>query len=477
MKTAAAYIRVSTDDQLEYSPDSQLGKIREYVKNNDMILPEEFIFREDEGISGKKAEKRPEFMRMIGIAKRRPKPFDTIIVWKFSRFARSRQDSIVYKSMLRKQCGIDVVSVTEQLGDDKLSIIVEAMIEAMDEYYSINLAEEVRRGMNEKVARGEPVTAPAFGYLIQNKKYCIDQGAAPTVRMIYNDYISGMGCRAIAAKLNNMGIRTKRGGLWENRTVEYVLRNPVYIGKIRWNPARKTRRFFDDPAIFLTDGGHEHLIDNETWQKAQDRFIKNKMMYGKYSGEKAPSKFMLQGLVKCSSCGSTLTRSIGGSMQCQAYAHGKCNVSHSVLTAKLEEMVLSTIEINLKFGDISLVQKTAPETENQNEAIEKQIIREKQKLLRIKEAYENGVDTLEEYQVNKRKITEQIEYLQDKKSIRKSEPKGEPTKKSRAKQSSAIKQLRNADISAEQKNILLRTFIEKIVFDREKNQVQIFYYY
>ena len=66
MKIAAAYIRVSTDDQLEYSPDSQLEKIREYAKSNDMILPEEFVFREDEGISGKKAEKRPEFMRMIG---------------------------------------------------------------------------------------------------------------------------------------------------------------------------------------------------------------------------------------------------------------------------------------------------------------------------------------------------------------------------------------------------------------------------
>jgi site-specific DNA recombinase len=169
MKTAAAYIRVSTDDQLEYSPDSQLEKIREYAAANNMILPEKYIFREEEGISGKKAERRPEFMRMIGTAKQKPKPFDAIIVWKFSRFARNREDSIVYKSMLRKQYGIDVLSVTEQLGDDKMSIIVEAMIEAMDEYYSINLAEEVRRGMNEKVMRGEPVSIPPFGYTIQEK--------------------------------------------------------------------------------------------------------------------------------------------------------------------------------------------------------------------------------------------------------------------------------------------------------------------
>ena len=134
MRTAAAYIRVSTDGQLEYSPDSQLKVIRDYAQKHDFLLPEAYIFREEEGISGKEAKKRPAFMRMIGIAKQKPKPFDCIILWKFSRFARSRRDSIVYKTMLRKQLGIDVVSVTEQLGDDKLSLLLEAVIEAMDEY-------------------------------------------------------------------------------------------------------------------------------------------------------------------------------------------------------------------------------------------------------------------------------------------------------------------------------------------------------
>ena len=132
MKIAAAYIRVSTDGQLEYSPDSQLKVVRDYAQKNGMLLPESFIFQEEEGISGKQAEKRPAFMRMVGMAKQKPKPFDCILLWKFSRFARSRRDSIVYKTMLRKQLGIDVISVTEQLGDDKLSLLLEAVIEAMD---------------------------------------------------------------------------------------------------------------------------------------------------------------------------------------------------------------------------------------------------------------------------------------------------------------------------------------------------------
>lgn len=153
MNTAAAYIRVSTDDQIEFSPDSQLKAIRKYAKDHELILPDEFIFV-DEGISGRKADKRPSFQRMIGTAKLKPKPFDVILLWKFSRFARNRQDSIVYKSMLRKQCGIDVISISEQLSEDNTSVLIEALIEAMDEYYSLNLAEEVKRGMSEKFSRG-----------------------------------------------------------------------------------------------------------------------------------------------------------------------------------------------------------------------------------------------------------------------------------------------------------------------------------
>ena len=153
MKVAAAYIRVSTDDQVEFSPDSQRKALKNYADKNGMLLPSEFIFL-DEGISGKNTKKRTAFNTMIALAKTKPKPFDVILVWKFSRFARNREDSVVYKSMLRKELNIDVVSISESVGDDKMSILFEAMIEAMDEYYSINLAEEVKRGMTEKAKRG-----------------------------------------------------------------------------------------------------------------------------------------------------------------------------------------------------------------------------------------------------------------------------------------------------------------------------------
>lgn len=95
MRIGAAYIRVSTDDQMELSPDSQLKQIKEYANAHDILLSPDYIFREDEGRSGRNAAKRPEFQRMIGLAKAKPKPFDIILLWKFSRFARNREDSVV----------------------------------------------------------------------------------------------------------------------------------------------------------------------------------------------------------------------------------------------------------------------------------------------------------------------------------------------------------------------------------------------
>lgn len=73
MKIAAAYIRVSTDDQVEYSPDSQLTEIRKYAKAHDMTVPPDLVFV-DEGISGKNTAKRPGFNAMIGASQNQTAP-------------------------------------------------------------------------------------------------------------------------------------------------------------------------------------------------------------------------------------------------------------------------------------------------------------------------------------------------------------------------------------------------------------------
>ena len=128
MKTAAAYIRVSTDEQTEHSPDSQLKEIRNYADRHGLILDPSHIYI-DAGVSGRKAKKRPQFLKMIATAKGEPSPFSVVLVWKFSRFARNQEESIVYKSLLNRECGVEVVSITEETQDKMFGSLVERMIE------------------------------------------------------------------------------------------------------------------------------------------------------------------------------------------------------------------------------------------------------------------------------------------------------------------------------------------------------------
>ena len=123
----AAYIRVSDERQDEYSPDSQLKKIREYARKEGCIIPDEYVFYDD-GISGKNTKNRTNFNNMIAMAKEKEHPFDTIYVWKFSRFARNQEEAIVYKNLLRKN-GISVKSVSEPIPDDHFGTLIERVIE------------------------------------------------------------------------------------------------------------------------------------------------------------------------------------------------------------------------------------------------------------------------------------------------------------------------------------------------------------
>lgn len=118
MRIGAAYIRVSTDDQLDISPASQLDVIMKHTKEHDVYIPPEFIFIERTGKSGKRADNRPEFQRMISIAKQKPRPFEILYVWKFSRFARNQEESMFYKGLLRKKLKIEVESISEPIAEE-----------------------------------------------------------------------------------------------------------------------------------------------------------------------------------------------------------------------------------------------------------------------------------------------------------------------------------------------------------------------
>jgi DNA invertase Pin-like site-specific DNA recombinase len=483
-RIGAAYIRVSDERQDEYSPDSQLKKIREYAKKDEVAIPDEFVFYDD-GISGRSVKKRNDFNRMIAYAKEKEHPFEVIYVWKFSRFARNQEEAIVYKNLLKKK-NVSVVSVSEPIPEGHFGTLIERIIEWMDEYYSINLSTEVQRGMAEKISRGEPVSSAPYGYKMGDKVLLINEGQANIVREVFNRYGNGEGTRRIATNLSERGILTNRGNGPDNRWVDYILHNPVYIGKLRWSTEGKrpvNRRKFDDDCIMLVDGYHEPIISFELWEKVQARLKEGRQKYPKYAKKEQAVMMMTKGLIRCSSCGGTLAMATIGKtvknktprMQCCNYNSGKCTTSHSVTVPRIESAILDGIKQAVDTQQFTLSPERKSEVAKAVPDYAKLIASEEKKLERAKSAYLNEIDTIEEYKQNKANIERRIAELIMERDSTSPQEKFD-TSAFANKVIGVLEYLQDDEASLEAKNEALRTIVDKIVYDKATENVAIYFY-
>lgn len=484
LKIGAAYIRVSDERQDEYSPDSQLKKIREYAAKEGYIIPDEYVFYDD-GISGKNVKNRENFNQMIAVAKEKDRPFDKIYVWKLSRFARNQEQSIVYKNLLRKT-GVSVVSVSEPLPDGPFGSLIERIIEWMDEFYLINLGAEVTRGMTEKASRGEPVVPAPFGYINAEKTYLPDEesGSASAVKEIFERYANGEKQREIAISLGQRGIRTKQGNMPENRWVEYILRNPAYISKMRWTSDGSravSRKDYESESIAIYDGNWQPLISIELWEKVQKMLDEQKKAYPKYAKRQQPIEYMLKGLVRCSACEGpiAMASAVSGkskvrTMQCCNYSRGRCHTSHSITMPKIEASFIQGLKESIENKQFTFAPTQKKKTGTPTVDYDKLIAVEERKLARAKEAYLNEIDTIEQYKQNKREITARIDELkakQKKETICEVDPTAFANKVL-----SILEFIEKEDVSVTAKNEALHTIIEKVVYEKAKGNLAIYFH-
>lgn len=484
LRIGAAYIRVSDERQDEYSPDSQLKKIREAAAKDGYMIPDEYVFYDD-GISGKSTKKRDDFNRMIAIAKEKTHPFDRIYVWKFSRFARNQEESMVYKNLLRKR-DVTVISVSEPIPEGHFGSLIERIIEWTDEYYLVNLGVEVTRGMTEKASRGEPTCAPPFGYIMKDGKYYPDEesGKANIVREVFTLYSNGVGQREIAIMLGERGVRTKYGNMPENRWIEYMLRNSCYIGKIRYTTdgtKAVSRRKLDNENIMVVDGHHEPLISMELWDKVQKMLDAQKKAYPKYAKREQPVQYMLKGLVRCSSCGGPLSMASAVSgkskvrtMQCCNYSRGSCHVSHSITMPKIEASFLEGIKYAVENKQFTIAPRVPKKQEQNLIDFDKLIAVEERRLERAKEAYLAEIDTIEQYGQNKKEISARIAELierRDKEIIKEIDIDAFSKRVAET-----LEFIERDDVTHQAKNEALHNIIEKIVFEKAKGNLAIYFH-
>lgn len=473
MHYGALYIRVSTDKQEELSPDAQRRLLLDYASSHNIFISPDLIFTEN-GISGRKADKRPEFQRMISLAKTDDPPFDVILVWKYSRFARNQEESIVYKSMLKKQHSIDVISITEPLAEGPFGSLIERIIEWMDEYYSINLSAEVTRGMTEKAMRGGYQTSPALGYAApgHNQPFTVVPDEARIVQYIFDQYVNNhRDPTAIARALNERRLLTKRGNPFDRRSVAYILRNRFYIGKVIWNGIER-------------DGVHETFVAPELFAAANDR-LETTFRPAHRRNVSACGHWM-SGLVKCSICGSSLAYNAGKYpyFHCWKYAKGSHPGSSCISERKLTAAVLDYFDRLLSGEDFALDYQdlsAGPDPADDVALYEKELEKMDMRMMRIREAYEAGVDSLEEYKENRQRLSRECDRLRELRdqaaAARKQMPEDAGKQEVLQKIRTMYDLIRDDDVNYETKGAFMRSLVEKIVWDKDAGTLSFYLYH
>ena len=295
----ALYARYSSDNQRSESIDAQLRAMKAYCEQNKFVIVETYI---NEARSAT-TDNRPSFQKMIADSANHS--FNILLVHKLDRFARNRYDSAVYKRELKKN-GVQVYSVLENLDNSPESIMMEAVLEGMAEYYSQNLGREVIKGMRENALKCIHTGGkPPLGYDVdpETKKLVINEYEAETVRLIFDMYDKNYSYNAMIKVLDEQGRTTKSGSSFKKTSFNSILKQEKYKGTFVWN--RAASKNFDDThnshaskplnEQVRVDGGCAAIVDEALFNRVQDKMNDNRKSNLRSGGKR---HYMLGGMGK-----------------------------------------------------------------------------------------------------------------------------------------------------------------------------------
>ena len=283
------YIRVSTTEQAElgYSLKAQEEVCRDYAKRNNYNVLKVFV---EKGESAKTTN-RTELKKLLNYIQIKHKEIDYLIVFKLDRLSRNLFDYATLINILSKY-GIIIKSATETISETPEGKLMQNIIASFAQYDNDQRSQRTISGMKQAIKEGRWVWHTPFGYSFRSrnqKSYLVPSKDKDIVNKIFVSFVNGKKQYEIIEELNRNGIKIKK------QKVNDILRNPVYIGKIR-------TKFFDE----LIGGIHKPLIDELTFYKAQDILSgKPKSTYKSNTFEDFP----LRKFLKCPKCGRNLTGS------------------------------------------------------------------------------------------------------------------------------------------------------------------------
>ncbi|QYM76467.1 recombinase family protein [Leucobacter luti] len=297
--SAVSYIRVSTLRQAErgserdgFSIPAQREANLRQAHGLGSLIAAEFV---DRGHSGRSCD-RPALKRMLSYL--REHSIDYVIVHKLDRLARSRADDIAITQAIR-DTGAQLVSSSESIDASPNGTLLHGIMASIAEFYSRNLAQEVMKGMRQKVIQGGTPSRAPIGYLNVRQQtdegrefrtVVIDPERAPHVAWAFESYAAGgWSVTQLLVELEKRGLRTRPtparpAAVPTVTSFHRVLTNPYYKGIVTMNGAQHA-------------GSHEPLISAATWDTVQ------RLLKARRSGERSRiHTHYLKSTVYCFSC-------------------------------------------------------------------------------------------------------------------------------------------------------------------------------
>lgn len=355
MKNAVLYARYSSNMKTENSIEAQKLAIYAYAKDNGFKIISEYI---DRAKSGTTVAKRDEFNRML--SESAEGEFDYVIVHKFDRFARNRNDSRASKRILEEN-GVKVISVLEPMSDNPEGIIMEGLAETMSEYYSANLSREVKKGFNVRALKCQNNGGrPPLGYMVdrETERFIVNKEEAVIVRLFFDLYTKGYSYGYILNELNTRGYKTRLGNPFAKNSLHDLIKNKKYCGYYIFN-RRMSKKFGHvnshknrpQEEIIEIKGGIPAIISEETYNKAMAIMDRHKHAPALNC---AKHTYLLSSIVRCGHCGeimhgnthTNLKGSVCHNYRCQKKSDKSCP-DLEIDQRRLDDYVLKLLYENI----------------------------------------------------------------------------------------------------------------------------------
>lgn len=330
MENAVVYTRYSSHNQTEQSIEGQLSAARKYAEAKGYAIIKEYCDRAKTGTN----DNREAFQEMLHDCQSHS--FTVIIVWKVDRFGRNREE-ITFNKYRAKKHGVRVEYIAENITEGPEGVILESVLEGMAEYYSLQLSQNVKRGLLESAKKYHVIGGHIpLGYKRgENNEYTIDEETAPTIQLIYDMYESGYTMANIIEYLNKNGYRNRRGTKFTKNSLPSILSNERYIGTYIYKD------------IIHQENAIPAIITKEQFKKVQNMKEMNRKMPSHCWNY---SDYLLTEKLFCGECGSPMIGKSGYGKQGVKYNYYTC-IGHvkktcgkkSIRQDELENIVMNEI--------------------------------------------------------------------------------------------------------------------------------------